>query len=146
MNKRESNNINDRASGLSTVAGSLLGTVGANAAIGKFNELKATIDENVVVQQIESDDEVVVVSHSNGQVQGNFIEQTIHELTPAPGPGSDSFVVYPEPNLIIEDVYAGPAPEPIDPDIDPINCIYGPPEPDPFPDIDVTNEDLFADV
>lgn len=137
MNKKE--NTENIAVGLSTAAGSLLGTAGTNAAISQIKEPEVSIDEDVVAQHVESHDEVVVVSHSNDNVQENVIEQTTHEPVPAPDPEPDSVVVYPEPNFIIEDVYAGPypEPEPINPDIDPINCMYGPPEPNPFPDIDV---------
>lgn len=42
---------------------------------------------------------------------------------------------------IIEDVYGGPIPdiEPMDPYDEPILCIYGPPEPEIYPDFDIDN-------
>lgn len=145
MNKKE--NTENIAVGLTTAAGSLLGTAGTNAAVNKIKSTEETTDGDIIVQHVENSDDVVVVSHSNDSIdQENVIEQTTHE--PASEPAPTPVVVYPEPHFIIEDVYAGPnpEPEPINPDIDPINCMYGPPEPDPFPDIDVPTEDLLTDI
>ena len=57
-------------------------------------------------------------------------------------------VDYPESNVIVEDVYADPTPEPelIDPNIDPIVYLYGPPEPALFDELDDTTHDFLADI
>ena len=148
MDKRESTNTNDRAAAISTTAGSLLGATVANATIRQITEPKAPIDEDIVVQHVESHDEVVVISHSNDNASENTIAQETHETVLTPEPQSSPVEVYPEPIFIIEDVYAGPIPEPepIDPNVDPIICIYGPPEPDLFPDIDDPTENFIVFV
>lgn len=153
MRKKKNNNTDNIAVGLSSAAGSVLGTVSANAAMNRIKDIDQQNDDDIVAQNTENSDDVAVISYSHDDIQGNAIES----LSPAPITPSDNIptetpepiiIVEPEPNTIVDIVYAGPtpAPDPIDPDIDPIVCVYGPPEPDIHNDIDEPTDDFFVGI
>lgn len=121
MNKKENKTTENIAVGISSAAGSLLGSVSANAAINQIKDNKPQADNEIAAQTVENSEEIVVISHTPGNEN--------HE---------PEIIVDPEPTPIVECMYAGPdpEPEPTDPSNDPILCVYGPPEPEIFTDID----------
>lgn len=152
MCKKENNNTENISVGLSSAAGSLLGTVSANAAINKFNSIEQPTKDDIIVQNAENSDNVAVISHSHdNDIQGNAIDEPAQDDTitdPIPAVTTPIIIVEPEPNTIVDIMYAGPTPEqnPIDPNIDPIICVYGPPEPDIINDTDDPANDFSADI
>ena len=135
MNKKENKKSEIIATGLSSAAGSLLGTVSASAAMNRIKGVEPSTDEDIVAQLTDDSDDVEVISHSHGNDnQGNVdVSSPAHVTMLGPIPTENPepiIIVEPEPNTIEDIMYAGPAPEPnpIEPDIDPIVCVYGPPE------------------
>lgn len=153
MRKKKNNNTENIAVGLSSTSGSVLGSVSAKAAMNKIKDTDLQSDDDIVVQNAETSDDVVVISHSHEDVQANVIEQS----SPAPVTTPDTnqtetpepiIIVEPEPNTIVDIMYAGPTPDPdpIDPNVDPIVCVYGPPEPDILNDVDDPTDDFFTGI
>lgn len=150
--RKKNNNTENIAVGLSSAAGSLLGTVSANAAMNKVEDIEQHTDEQIGDNNTRNSDDIEVISFSHDNIQGNVIEQpssthittsnSIANETPEP------IMVEPEPNTDVDIMYAGPAPEPdpIDVDIEPIVCVYGPPEPDFLNDIDEPTDDFLAAI
>lgn len=152
MNKKKNKNTENVATGLSAAVGSLIGSVSANAAVNKIKSVEQQTDE-IDANNIENSDEIEVISYSN---DNNILANVIEHPSPTYITATDSIqtespepiIVDPEPDTIVDIVYAGPTPEPypIDPSIEPILCVYGPPEPDIFNDIDDSADDILEGV
>ncbi len=150
--RKKNNNTENIAVGLSSAAGSLLGTVSANAAMNKIKDIEQHTDEQIGDNNTGNSDDIEVISFSQDNLQGNVIEQpsSTHITTsnPIANETPETIMVEPEPNTDVDIMYAGPTPEPdpIDVDIEPIVCLYGPPEPDFLNDIDEPTDDFLADI
>lgn len=151
MTKKENKNqyTDNIVTGLSSATGGILGTVSANAAENYIKAEEYNGDDVIVVDHEDNTDDAVVVSppaiHPSQEL---VIEQTLPETESGQSSLPVINVDYPEPNFVVEDVYAGPTPYPdtIDPNIDPIVCVYGPPEPETLNDLDNPTEDFYADL
>ncbi len=152
MSEKKNKNTEIIATGLSSAAGSLMGTVSANAAMNRIKDIDQQSDDDIDAQNTETSGDVVVISHSQDDIQANVIEQPspshITTSNPIANETPEPIMVEPEPNTDVDIMYAGPAPEPdlIDVDIEPIVCLYGPPEPDFLNDIDEPADDFLADI
>lgn len=129
MEEDKGKKIKDAVTIVSASAGSLAGSVAADAAVNNMNQpgpAEPEGEEEVLVTHVDpSDDAEVVV----------WIESEPHVVS-----GEE----YTDPGFIIEDVYAGPDPgfDPMDDDLEPPVVIYGPPEPDDFSDYYSDSDDL----
>lgn len=153
MSEKKNKNKENIAVGLSSAAGSLMGTVSANSAINRIKDIDQQSDDEIVDQHTENPDNIEVISYSHDDnIQGNVIEHPsparITTFDSIPTEISEPVIEEPEPNTIVDIMYAGPAPspDPIDPNFDPIVCVYGPPEPDIINDIDDPTDDFLAGI
>lgn len=153
MSKKDNKESEIIATGLSSAVGSLLGAASANAAMNRIKGMETSTDEDIVAHRTDSPDDVEVISHSlgddnqgNAEVQPAPTHVTILDTMPAENP-EPIIIVEPAPNVIEDVMYGGPVPEPnpIDPNIDPIVYVYGPPEPEINIDIDYPADFLTSE-